>query len=85
MCGLKYLLTKRVFHHALTEVNDKFSCDCSGAGCGLSCFIQGLSNQLAFLLILTVVTSGPQTAKEMQSLWSGVCWTPRLTQRLAFP
>lgn len=75
----------RVFHPALAEVNDKFSGDCNGAGCGLRCFIQSLSNQLAFLLILPVVRSGPQTAKDRQSLWSGACWTQKLAQGLASP
>lgn len=86
VCGLKYLLTKRpVLHPALTEVNNKFSGDCNGAGCGFRCVIQSLSDQLAFLLVLMVARSGPQTAEEMQSLWSGACWTQKPTQRLAFP
>lgn len=50
----------QVFHPALTEVNNKFSGGCSSAGCGLRCFTQSLSNQLAFLLILMVVRAGPQ-------------------------
>lgn len=50
----------QVFHPALTEINNKFSGDCSSAGCGLRCFIQSLSNQLAFLLIRIAVRSGPQ-------------------------